>query len=96
MAGKYEGPSFSRLWTKVHEISGTVEETSQFPTPYSDCHSLFPSHIFATKFRSRKTTKSIVFSPSQLFGKDDPKLLRQFVRAIYPVPFGEVWMNFVR
>jgi len=41
-------------------------------------------------FRSRRTTKNVYNWPPIFFGRDDLDVLRQFVSAIYLLPFGEV------
>jgi len=84
--GKYEGPIFSRLQTKVHKSLGQYKAPLQFAKPFSDClHCvLLRRHSPLSIDLVEKTTKSRNFG-TPLFQGGVSQNFIAVCRAIYPV-----------
>jgi len=92
-------PIFRRLWTKVHKIWASVEDFSQFPTPFPVFYGLFLSEDIRHEVsNSSKTTTCVTFFGPSFFQEGRPhfygRLLARFSAYRLPkfcwVPFADL------
>ena len=95
--GENSGSVISRLWTKIHKISGQCRRPVVLSNTFTQLSmSRFVQKVFAIKFEVvEKPNKCKRFLAPLFSWGTTSTVLQQTVSAIYHPPFGNVWLSSV-
>ena len=95
--GNKSGPVLSRLWTKVHEISGRCRRPFVLSNLLLDClyHVSFRRYSPLSVEVIEKPNKCKSFMAPNVFLGTTPTVLQHIVSAIYRPLFCKVWLSSV-